>query len=150
MDDAALDHQAEEPDDDEGDRYGDEGIAAELADHRGGIGADHDHLAMGHVDDPGDAEDYRETESCNHQDRDHAEAAEKLGNDRLKHPRLPEGLTSLLVIRALAEAPLAPPQKSSILRSYRSIVPDRFFSSLHGFLRRSSTRLSVKSQVLFG
>ncbi len=45
-------------------------------------------------------------------------------------------------------APHAPRRLRRV--TYRSIVPDRFFSSLHGFLSRSITRLSVKSQALFG
>ena len=76
---AAFDDQPEKPDDNEGDGYRDEGVAAELADHGGSVGADHDHLAVGHVDDAGDAEDDRETESRDHQDRDDAEAAEETG-----------------------------------------------------------------------
>ena len=85
LNDAAFYHQAEKPDDDEGDRYGGKRIAAELADNGGGIGADHDQLAMRHVDDAGHAEDDRQPDRRDHQDRHHTEAAEKLRDDGLQH-----------------------------------------------------------------
>src|SRR6185312_13821177 len=64
-----------------------ESVAAELADHRGGVGADHDELAMRHVNDTGDPEHDRQADSCDNQDRHHAEPAHELRHDRLKHHR---------------------------------------------------------------
>ena len=53
-------------DDDERHGNGDEGVAAELADHRRGVGADHDELAVRHVDDTGDTEDDGKPDGGNH------------------------------------------------------------------------------------
>ena len=147
---AAFDDQPEKPDDNEGDRYRDESIAAELADHGGGIGADHDQLAVGHVDDAGNAEDDGQTQSCDHQDRDDAEAAQKLGDDRLKHIRAcPEGLASFASSRRLWARLPAPPQKVAACAVTSQSSPSGSFRA-PGFFTRSSTRLSVKSQDLFG
>ena len=64
-DDAALDQDADRAGDQEGQRHRDQqrvveqaGIAGadDLLHHEGGVGADHHHLAMGHVDDAHDAE----------------------------------------------------------------------------------------------
>ena len=134
LDDAAFDDQPEKPDHNKGDRYREEGIAAELADHGGGIGADHDQLAVRHVDDAGNAEDDRETESCDHQDRDYAEAAEKLGDDRLKHSA--PARRARLVPSSSAScggADRRPRKRSAARAGYKSIVPERFFSALQGF-----------------
>src|SRR4029077_19654859 len=53
LDDAAFDDQPEKPDQNQGDRNREEVMAAELADHGGGIGAVHDQLAVSHIDHAG-------------------------------------------------------------------------------------------------
>ena len=81
LDDAALDDQAEKRHDHEGDRNRDEGVAAELPDDSGRVGAHHDELAVRHVDDAGYAENDGEPERDDDQDGDDAEADEELGDD---------------------------------------------------------------------
>ena len=98
------------------------------ADHGGGVGADHDQLAVGHVDDAGDAEDDRQTQSCDHQDRDDAEAAEELGDDRLQHSApAPKG-SPLSRRPRLRGRLLAPPAKGRCPPVTSQSFPERFFS----------------------
>ncbi len=66
-----------------GDR--DEGIAAELADHGSGVGADHDELAVRHVDHAGHPEDDRQPDRGDGENGGDADADHELGNERLRH-----------------------------------------------------------------
>jgi len=85
-DDAAFDHDADEARDDERRRHRDDervfeqprighvGGARQFLDHEGHIGADHHHLAMGHVDDAHDAERDGEPDGGEQQHRAEREA----------------------------------------------------------------------------
>src|SRR5262249_46907789 len=86
-DDRSLDEQADQPDDDEGERNGEEQRIGEgraddvFAQQVAAIGADHDELAMRHVDDAADPEDDGETGGGDHQDGHDAEAGQELHED---------------------------------------------------------------------
>ena len=64
---------------------------------------------------------------------------------RLPRCRCRSGCPGWQCSRARFRSQPRPPAKA-----YRSMVPERFFSWLQGSCRRSRTRLSVKSQSLFG
>ena len=87
LDDATLDDQPEKPNHREGHGDRDEGVAAKLADDGRSIRTHHDEFAVRHIDNAGHAENDRKTEGDENQDRDDAEPAQELGNDRLAHGR---------------------------------------------------------------
>ena len=73
--DDALDDQADDRGDDEGERNGDQDVGVQPdARQHGGVGAEHHHLAMGHVDDAHRAIGDRKSKRHQQQDRAQAEA----------------------------------------------------------------------------
>ena len=136
-------------DDDEGDRDGDEGVAAELADDRGGVGADHDELAVRHVDDAGDAEDDGEPDRGDDENGGDAEADQELGDERLRHGRVALRRQARVGCSAIwsARRPIA------AARSLRTRGPSCRIGSCprdHGFFSRSSTVRIGEVAVLVG
>ena len=87
--DDALDREPDQRRDDEGQRDGHEDVRPEIdaREHRD-VGADHDHLAMGHVDDAHRAVGDGQTQR--HQEQDRAEAqADKQDFKHSRPPHLP-------------------------------------------------------------
>ncbi len=124
-DDAALDGDADRPGRQEGERDGDRQRPVEemrrmvpdhLLHHEGRVGADHDHLAMRHVDDAHDAEGDGESDRSEQQDRAQRQA----------EPEGPRGgddlLLALDVGDSLVEEHFERP-RASALSCFRSARP---------------------------
>ena len=88
-DDAPLQNDAHQGGKEESHRQGDDQIEVDpggrhpgakgFLDHIGGVAAQHDHLAMGHIDDPHDAESDGKTDGGQQQDAAQGQALEQIG-----------------------------------------------------------------------